>query len=185
MGIHNVDEILWLTGRLPERACVLGSNLHSHRLTTCTEDFDDAILLLDFGTDAEGRGLLAEVQVSRNHVSGYRGETVLYGEEGQVRVGRFSANPREVVVEAFGSRESMEPPVTRTFPTRAYDQPLPEFADRFGDAYKDELRTFVECCREGRKFPTTHRDALRAQEVIEGAMSCVLTGRDMAHIAYS
>ncbi|MEO6923804.1 MAG: Gfo/Idh/MocA family oxidoreductase, partial [Bryocella sp.] len=48
MGIHNVDEVLWLTGRLPTSALVVGSNIHSHRLTTCTEDFDDALLLLDF-----------------------------------------------------------------------------------------------------------------------------------------
>ena len=76
MGIHNVDEILWLSGRLPQTALAIGSHLYSHRLTTCREDFDDALLFLNFGDE-----LVAQVEVSRNHVAGYRGETVLYGEE--------------------------------------------------------------------------------------------------------
>jgi predicted dehydrogenase len=53
---------------------------------------------------------------------------------------------------------------------RDYSRPLPEFVDRFGPAYKAELAAFIECCRAGRPFPTSHRDALRAQEVISAGM---------------
>src|SRR6202451_71616 len=48
MSIHNVDEVLWLTGETPHSAAVIGSRLYSHRLTTCQEDFDDALLYLWF-----------------------------------------------------------------------------------------------------------------------------------------
>ena len=48
--------------------------------------------------------------------------------------------------------------------------PLPEFIDRFGPAYKAELAAFIECCRSGASFPTTHHDGLRAQEVISAGM---------------
>jgi predicted dehydrogenase len=56
------------------------------------------------------------------------------------------------------------------FPMRDYKRPLPEFVDRFGAAYKAELAAFIECCRSGAPFPTTHRDGLRAQEVISAGM---------------
>jgi len=184
MAIHNVDEVLWLTRSLPLSGFVFGSNLHSHRLTTCMEDFDDAMLILDFGNE-NGKGLLAEIQVSRNHVSGYRGETVLYGEKGQIRVGRFNANPREVIVEAYGPRDHAEAHVSRSFPTRDYREALPEFIDRFGAAYKEELRVFIRSCLAREGFPVTHLDAMRAQEIIAAAMTRVLSTKDMATIAYS
>jgi myo-inositol 2-dehydrogenase / D-chiro-inositol 1-dehydrogenase len=179
MGIHNVDEILWLLGRKPRSALVIGSRIYSHRHTTCQEDFDDALMLLDFGDE-----LIAQIQVGRNHVSGYRGETVIYGERGQISIGRFNQKLLEVVVEAYGTRDASRPIAYETFQMRRYDQPLPEFIDRFGAAYKEELRIFLQCCRAGNPFPITHRDALRAQEVIAGGMNTVIRSEDMAAIGY-
>ena len=57
---------------------------------------------------------------------------------------------------------------------RDYQRPLPEFIDRFGPAYKAELAAFIRCCRENAPFPTTHRDSLRAQEVISAGMRSVI-----------
>jgi myo-inositol 2-dehydrogenase/D-chiro-inositol 1-dehydrogenase len=182
MGIHNVDEILWFSGRLPDSAFVIGSRIYSHRLTTCVEDFDDATLLLNFGT--AGDALIAEIQVGRNHVSGYRCETVIFGEKGQICIGRFYGNPREVLVEVYGRAASSDAAERRSFPSRAYSDPLPEFADRFGAAYKQELRTFIECCLEGRGFPVTHLHGLRAQEVIQAGMTAILKKEDMAKICF-
>jgi predicted dehydrogenase len=178
MSIHNVDEILWLTGRMPHSAAVIGSRIYSHRLTTCQEDFDDALLYLWFDQE-----LAAQIQVSRNHVSGYRNETIIFGENGQIHVGHFEQKPFEVLVEAYGRRGRAEPMTQRVFTMRDYGRPLPEFADRFGPAYKAELAAFVECCRTGAPFPTTHRDGLRAQEVISAGMQAVITERQAAPIA--
>jgi myo-inositol 2-dehydrogenase/D-chiro-inositol 1-dehydrogenase len=165
-----VDEILWLTGRTPRAALVIGSRLYSHRLTTCQEDFDDALLYLWF--DGE---MVAQVQVTRNHVSGYRVETLIFGEEGQIHVGRFDQKPFDIVVEAYGRRGRPEPIAHRTFGMRDYRRPLPEFIDRFGPAYKADLAAFIECCRSGSPFPTTHRDGLRAQEVITAGMQAIIS----------
>ena len=165
MSVHNVDEILWLTGRMPTRALSIGSRIYSHALTTCREDFDDALLCMWF----DG-GLLGQVQVTRNHVSGYRVETILFGDEGQIHVGRFDQRQHTVMVEAYGRRGRGEPIAVKTFPMRDYKTPLPEFADRFGGAYKAELAAFVQCCRENKPFPTTHRDGVRARAVIEAGM---------------
>jgi myo-inositol 2-dehydrogenase/D-chiro-inositol 1-dehydrogenase len=174
MSVHNVDEILWITGKMPQAALTMGSRIYSHRLTTCKEDFDDALLFLWF----EGE-LMAQVQVSRNHVSGYRVETILFGEEGQIKIGRFDQKPFDITVEAYGRRGRKEPLAWRTFPMRDYKKPLPEFIDRFGPAYKAELAAFIECCVANKPFPTSHRDGLRAQEVISAGMQAVI-GRQQA-----
>ena len=105
MGIHNVDEVLWLTSRRPKAGMVIGSRIFSHRHTTCQEDFDDALMMLDFDDH-----LVAQVQVSRNHVSGYRGETVIYGENGMIQIGRFCQQPHEVLMEVFSSASSSQSP---------------------------------------------------------------------------
>jgi predicted dehydrogenase len=179
MAVHNVDEMLWFTRRKPKLALAIGSRIYSHRLTTCEEDFDDALMLLDFGDE-----LIGQLQVTRNHVSGYRGETVIFGERGQIHLGRFNQRLLEVIVEAYGTREASEPIACKTFSMRRYDQSLPEFIDRYGEAYKEELRTFIECCRDDRAFPITHRDGLIAQEVVAGAMSGSIRKEDMATIDY-
>jgi len=177
MSIHNVDEILWLTGRTPRAALAVGSNIYTHRLTTCEEDFDDALLYLWFNDE-----MTAQVQVTRNHVSGYRVETLIFGEEGQIHVGRFEQKPFDVIVEAYGRRGRQEPLARRTFPMRQYARVLPEFVDRFGPAYKAEIAAFVECCGTGAPFPTTHNDALRAQKVISAGMRAVVTEQQAAKI---
>jgi myo-inositol 2-dehydrogenase/D-chiro-inositol 1-dehydrogenase len=169
MSVHNVDEILWLSGRTPTKALAIGSRLYGHALTTSDEDFDDALLCLWFDDN-----LLAQIQVSRNHVSGYRVETIIFGEQGQIHVGHFDQKLTTVTVEAYGRRGRTEPLASKTFPMRDYRQPLPEFVDRFGAAYKAELAAFIECCRTGEPFPTTHRDGVRAQEAISAGMQGML-----------
>jgi myo-inositol 2-dehydrogenase/D-chiro-inositol 1-dehydrogenase len=99
MSVHNVDEILWLVGRMPDRAMAVASVLYNKHVASCQEDFDDAMLYLWFGEE-----MLGQVQVTRNHVSGYRVETAIYGEQGQIQIGRFHQAPGEIVVEVFGSR---------------------------------------------------------------------------------
>ena len=169
MSVHNVDEILWLTGRMPTSAAVIGGRIYSHKLTTCTEDFDDALLYLWFEND-----LVSQVQVTRNHVSGYRVETIIFGEEGQIHVGRFDQKLFDITVEAYGRRGRKEPLAYKTFKMRDYGKPLPEFIDRFGLAYRTEVEAFIDCCNSGKPFPVTHRDGLRAQQVISAGMNAII-----------
>jgi myo-inositol 2-dehydrogenase/D-chiro-inositol 1-dehydrogenase len=180
MSVHNVDEILWLTGCMPTRALAIGSRLYGHKVSTCVEDFDDAMLLMWFGGE-----LMAQVQVSRNHVSGYRVETLIFGEEGQIHIGRFDQRPVDISVEVYGRRGRKEPIAQEVFSMGEPAVSGPEFMDRFGPAYKAELASFIECCREGTPFPTTHRDGLRAQKVITAGMRAMITssGASAANVA--
>src|SRR5258708_30039633 len=119
--------------------------------------------------------LTAQVQVSRNHVSGYRVETIIFGEEGQIHVGRFEQKPFEILMEAYGRRGRSEPVAHRVFEMRYYGRPLPEFIDRFAFAYKAELAAFIECFRNNQPFPTSHRDGLQSQQVVSAGMRAGLT----------
>jgi len=175
MSVHNVDEILWMAGRMPDRALAVGSVLHNKHIASCKEDFDDAMLYLWFGEE-----LLGQVQVSRNHVSGYRVESVLYGDQGQIQIGRFAQRPHEIVVEAFGRRGLTEPLARKVFPGGTGGRGVPEFVERFGPAYKAEAAAFIDCCRNDTPFPTTHRDGLRAQQVIAAGMRAPITRDDGA-----
>jgi predicted dehydrogenase len=65
---------------------------------------------------------------------------------------------------------------------RDYGRPLPEFIDRFGPAYKAEVAAFIECCRANQPFPTSHRDGLRAQQVISAGMQAVITPAQAAAV---
>ncbi len=87
-----------------------------------------------------------------------------------IQVDHYRQKPSEVVVNAYGRRGRTEPLASRTFTTRQYDRPLPEFAGRFGLAYKAEATAFVDCCASSKPFPVTHRDSARAQQVIEAGM---------------
>jgi myo-inositol 2-dehydrogenase/D-chiro-inositol 1-dehydrogenase len=169
MAVHNVDEILWLTGRMPVSALAIGSRLYNYGVASCVEDFDDAMLYLWFEGD-----LMGQVQVSRNHVSGYRVESVIYGDQGQIHVGRFEQKPLEAVVEAYGRRGAKEPIAWRVFPG-SDGRPGPEFVDRFLYAYKAEVAAFIDCCRKGAAFPAGHHDGLRAQRVIAAGMRAAIT----------
>ena len=177
MSVHNVDEILWLAGRMPDRAMAVGSVLHNKHVASCKEDFDDAMLYMWFGEE-----LLGQVQVTRNHVSGYRVETAIYGDQGQIQIGHFDQRPHEIVVVAFGRRGMSEPIVRKVFPGGKGGPGAPEFVDRFGPAYKAEAAAFIDCCRKGLDFPMTHRDGLRAQQVIAAGMRAIKTRLDGAVI---
>ena len=78
-------------------------------------------------------------------------------------------------LEAYGRDAVIE---KKSFPLRAYDRPLPEFVDRFGPAYKVEVKEFVRCCLSGDPFPVDQNDGLRAMEVIDAATRGQIT-RDM------
>lgn len=174
MAVHNVDEILWLSGQRPRAAFATATPLYSHRLTSANEEFDDGFIQLWF--DGE---LSAQVQVSRNHVSGYRVETWIYGEEGQIHLGPFLQDPHEVVLEVYGRSQ---PILHERFPLERYDRPVPEFVDRFGLAYQAELSHFVDCCIEGKPFDVDQNDGLAAMEAIDAAVGSLLRPEKAARV---
>ena len=174
MGVHNADEVLWLTGRAPTAATGAGARLHNQHIEGVTaEDYDDAFVHYWLGDDA-----VAHLQVSRNHVAGYRNETTLYGPGGLIHVGHFDDDPLRVRLEAYGrGHEILE---KRAFDLRDYDtgaggKAVPVFIRRFGDAYKGEVADFVARCLAGQDFAVTQADGLRAMAMCAAGAAALRT----------
>lgn len=163
MAVHNADEVLWLSGRYPTTATGVGARLHNQKIDgVVAEDFDDAFVQMDLGNDA-----VAQIQVSRNHVAGYRNETMLYGTEGLIHVGHFDDDPLRVWVEAYGRQHNVIE--KQALSLRDYGYPVPVFIRRFGPAYKAEVAAFMQACTAADDFAVTHADGLRAMEVVDMA----------------
>ncbi len=176
MAIHNIDEVIWLSGHRPVEATALGARIHSLECGSVREDFDDALVQLRFPD-----GGIAQIQVSRNHIVGYRNETWVYGDRGMVHVGRFEGNRPSVSAEVFDRQGRLE---TKTFPLRDYGPGTPDFISRFGPAYKRELAYFVERCLRNEPFCVTHRDGLAAMQVALTASRCARVSSALVPICY-
>jgi len=177
MAVHNIDEIIWLTGARPVVVKGLGSRLHNYKISPVAEDLDDAFLQMGFDGD-----LSAQVQVSRNHVAGYRNETWIYGDKGLIHVGHFQGKPLEVGFEAYGRGEVIE---RRTFALRDHGRPVPVFIDRFGPAYKTEIAHFIDQCRRGQPFAVDHNHGLQALVVAEAGNQALQLQEEGVRVEYS
>jgi predicted dehydrogenase len=173
MGVHNADEILWLTQRQPTQIAGFGAQLHNQRIPDVTvEDFDDAFVQMWFEQD-----VTAQLQVSRNHVAGYRNECLLLGRTGRIHVGHFDDDPLRVRLEAVGlDHEVIE---QQTYTLRDYERPVPVFIRRFGSAYKAEAADFVESCNRKEPFAVTHREGLKAMEIVVAGAEAIQRGETM------
>ncbi|MEM7312323.1 MAG: Gfo/Idh/MocA family oxidoreductase [Planctomycetota bacterium] len=166
MSVHNIDEIIWLLGSTPTGVVSVGSRVYNHKISTVEEDYDDATIHLQFDRDLTGR-----IEVSRLHVPGYHVETVVYCEQGVIRVGSFQPDPLLVHVDVLKRGELVE---RREFRMRDYrstfpDLKIPEFIERFGAAYQSELADFIEKCRTGKPFAVDQNDGLRAGQIAAAA----------------
>jgi predicted dehydrogenase len=177
MSVHNVDEVLWLSNQRPVAVSGFASSIYSQRISKVKEDCDDALLHMWFDTD-----LIAQIQVTRNHVPGYRTETWIFGEDGVIHMGHFQQNRFQITVETYGREKPIE---DRTFQLRDYGHPVPEFIDRFGPAYTAELSEFVECCLANQPFTVNQDDGLRAMEVIDAGVRALQSRESGVAVEYS
>ncbi|MBI4904203.1 MAG: hypothetical protein HY820_11240 [Acidobacteria bacterium] len=77
-------------------------------------------------------------------------------EAGQVGPPTKHAVPPTVILPTL----MVTPIEKRVFSAQDYGQPLTEFVDRFGAAYKAEVEEFVRRCVAGEPFAVTHRDGV-------------------------
>ena len=124
---------------------------------------------------------MAQVQVSRNHVAGYRNETYLYGENGLIHVGAFRGNAGSVTVEHYGREGLID---NRSFETRDYGSDVPVFITRFGTAYAAELDDFTDKCLKDQPFSVNHDDGLRALQVVTDGMQSQTTRAQATPVAW-
>mgnify|MGYP001102788637 CR=1 FL=1 len=170
MGVHNADEIVWLAGRTPTAVAGFGGRVHNQRIEgVAAEEHDDAFVQIWLGDD-----VVAQLQVSRNHVAGYRNECVLLGREGRIHVGHFEGDAGRVRLEAYGPDHTRIE--QRWFDLRDWNEPVPPFIQRFEPAYMAEAADFVQRCIDGSPFSVTHREGLIAMRVVSAGAEAIATG---------
>lgn len=145
MAIHDFDLAAWLMDSPVERVHADGA------LRVCEElervgDIDNAVVNLRMAN-----GTLGNVEVSRNAVYGYDVRTEVLGSDGAVEVGP----PRSGAVRTLDRRDAGRD-----------DSYLEE---RFGPAYRAEIRHFVDCLRTGNSPRISGDEALAAFEVARAA----------------
>jgi myo-inositol 2-dehydrogenase/D-chiro-inositol 1-dehydrogenase len=166
MAVHNIDEVNWLFGALPEKAHAVGARLHNVFVSSVKEDFDDAFVQLWFAGNR-----LGQITVSRNHVVSYRNETSIYGDAGMIHVGRVHPDPLRVELEALDPNGGVIE--RRRFAMRDYGPDVPVFIKRFGDAYKRELADFIDRCRAGTAFAVDQNDGLSALVIADAGQRTI------------
>lgn len=147
-SIHDFDAIRWLTGQEVSEVWADGS-VRGFPVFAKYDDVDTAVATLRL-TD----GALAVLTVARHDPLGYDIRTELFGSKDSVSIGLGPRTPMR----------SVEPGVAPPAGPAWVD-----FLERFGDAYRDELRAFLRVARGAMMSPCTGRDGLEAMRVAVGA----------------
>jgi inositol 2-dehydrogenase len=153
MAIHDFDLARWLMGSEVERVSAEGTTLVCKVLES-VGDIDNAVINLRFAS-----GALGNVEVSRNAFYGYDIRTEVLGSEGAVMIGVHQHTPVLLLTRAGAQ----------------YDI-TPYLMERFGDAYKSQLQSFVDCLKNGQAPLVSGADALAAYEIGVAATQSYQTG---------
>lgn len=144
--IHDFDILRWVTGREVATVFATGANRGAEFFAEAGDvDNSAALLTLDDGT-------LVTLQGSRYNAAGYDVRMELAGSGG-------------TWVAGLGPRAPLTSADHRSGP----EQPWPDFVTRFADAYRAELRAFLQAVRGERDIPCTVEDALAALRIADAA----------------
>jgi myo-inositol 2-dehydrogenase/D-chiro-inositol 1-dehydrogenase len=158
MMIHDLDMARFLLGEDPVEIFATASCLVASRIAEAG-DVDTALVTL---RTASGR--LCQISNSRRAVYGYDQRLEVLGEKGMLEAGNW--RPTTVVASTDGG-------VTA-------DKPLHFFLERYADAYRIEMRHFVEICT-GRATPlATIEDGRRALRLADAANESLRKKRAIA-----
>lgn len=136
MTIHNFDAVRWLMGAEVTEVYAVGAALVDPVLAEF-DDIDTSIVTLTFAN-----GAIAVIDNSRRSGFGYDVRTEIFGSAGGIFVGYQRETP---VVQLSGEGVCTDH--------------VQGFLDRFGDAYRDEMRAFIHCVATGQEPEVTGADA--------------------------
>ncbi len=142
MAIHDFDLARWLMGSEVKRVYTEGGVLAFPQLEA-VGDIDNAVVNMLFEN-----GAIGNVEVSRNALYGYDIRTEILGTEGGLNIGRYQETPL-VVLTKQGVTHDM----------------VPYLHERFGPAYLNQTRDFINRVIDGRE-PAVGAPEARATLVI-------------------
>jgi len=142
MGVHDFDLARWLMGSEVLRVHTEGACLAFPELKE-VGDIDNAVINLRFANDAVGN-----IDISRNAVYGYDIRTEVMGTEGSLWIGYLQQTPTLVLNRAGVTHDT-----------------VPYFMERFGIAYAEEVRVFVNHILNNTPPDVTGEDARAATAI--------------------
>lgn len=142
MGIHDFDTARWLMGSEVERVYAEGGCLVYPELKD-VGDIDNAVVNLRFEN-----GMLGNVDLSRNSIYGHDVRTEILGSKGGLIVGKDRYTDLLVMTENSVAHDT-----------------VPYFMERFGPAFAEEMKGFIDCIVEDREPLVTGADARAAVKI--------------------
>ncbi len=139
LAIHDFDIARWLMASEVVRVHSEGGCLVFPELNE-VGDIDNAVINLQFAS-----GAIGNVDASRNAVYGYDIRAEVIGSEGSLMIGSLQQTRLLVLTPAGVTHDT-----------------IPFFMERFGEAYRAEIRDFVSCIVEDRAPAVTGRDGRAA-----------------------
>lgn len=147
MLTHEFDLVSWIFGFPPER-------IYAEARALCLEglreygDFDNVVVSISYR-----EGPLVIIEASRCSAYGHDLRAEILGSRGMARLD----NVPEHSLYIYGEGNTVKSPR------------LPYFQERFSEAYKNEIRSFIEAVARGEKPVPNEEDGLRACIIAEAA----------------
>ena len=154
MMIHDLDMARFLLGEEPVEVHAVGSCLVDPQIGAAG-DVDTAAVLLKTAS-----GKIAQISNSRRATYGYDQRIEVHGSGGLLSAGNRHATTVEHA-DADGYR---------------HDPALPFFLERYAEAYRAELDSFVSAILDGAALSPTGEDGLQAQLLADAATQAAKTG---------
>lgn len=158
MTVHDLDMVRFVTGRevigIYARASVLVDPVFAEE-----GDWDTAVLTLSL----EG-GVLATIDNSRRAIYGQDQRVEVFGSGGTASAGNHVTD-RVEIADRTGRHAS---------------RLVPFFPERYGDAYRLELRAFIKALEAGDPMPVTGEDGRRATAL---ALAAAQSARENRYVA--
>jgi myo-inositol 2-dehydrogenase/D-chiro-inositol 1-dehydrogenase len=158
MMIHDFDMARFLLGEEPIEVTAYGSNLVDPEIGKAG-DVDTALVIMRTAT-----GKLAQISNSRRAAYGYDQRIEVHGSEGMAR----ADNLLETSVEIAGKNGFARDPAQHFF------------LERYAQAYRLELASFIDAVTKKRIPSPSGRDGLQAQRLADAATKSKETGRPVA-----
>lgn len=166
MTVHNFDCVRWLMGEDPIQLHAAASTLVSDEFREA-DDVDTSIVTLRFPS-----GALASIENSRRSGFGYDVRTEIFGSKGALMVG-----------------ESRSLPVRRFSASGVLEDHQYFFLERFRDAYREELVSFLTALREDTPVAVTGDDGRAALVLAYAAERSLRENRpvpiDLKEVSYA
>jgi len=155
MTIHDFDMARYITGAEVDQVYVMGNVLVDPKIGKAG-DIDTAIISLSFRN-----GMMGVIDNSRQAVYGYDQRIELFGSEGMAH----ADNVTDSTTTFAGSKDI------------SGDKPMFFFLQRYIDAYRDELISFLDAVRGNHEVECTFEDGIKAIRLAQAAKESLASGQ--------